>query len=568
MSGNGGHPAVLAGLLGLAEWNVPTVAVAAPQGGLIDVVADSVLLQFVLGCAAGAAVAGAASLIVDQVARVRAARTPSAPLDVRVPMTEVSDAQEPRPQRWSLGRLRSRGNDGDVESTGSLKRLRAGRVTIDRANLAQGERREPSAAIRRAARHASGTVVDTPPARRAARHFAVRAEEQATPETPARQAAHDESGVAVVEPVRGRHFAAAVAARQADVEALRQAEHRRQEQVGAHAEAPSGAEARRSRERALAQLPVIEAAQPSAAANPEKAASTSRSRAMRAAGARKATLRERMAQRTSSVREVLADRLSPEALWSIPRITRADGTVADVTPSWFDQTLAPVLASITGIGAKLEDTDQYVQLDTSAPEAGAAAPVASAPVPAGTASAPAANAPARVADVPTAGAGEPAAVREGKKSRTAYITERVAEVDRGVFPERRSAKDLEHEDVWEQALAAMGETIREETPVFQDVVGGPASIDDPDGIEDSTGFIPFRVPAGRPEVVDTETYIDYLLHDEISHNESRVVRRMAHNYLRVIEGGTNAHRGKRLRGDTGARPRGRHFAPASLAAQA
>ena len=133
----------------------------------------------------------------------------------------------------------------------------------------------------------------------------------------------------------------------------------------------------------------------------------------------------------------------------------------------------------------------------------------------------------------------------------------MAEVNEGMFPERRSADELEHNDVWEEALAAMGETIAQETPVFQDVVGGPSTIDDPDGLEGPTGFIPFRVPAAHPEVVDTETYVDYLLRDELSQNSAEVVRNSVHAHLRVIEGGTNPLR-LRTPGDTGTGAAARH----------
>ena len=51
--------------------------------------------------------------------------------------------------------------------------------------------------------------------------------------------------------------------------------------------------------------------------------------------------------------------------------------------------------------------------------------------------------------------------------------------------------------------------------------------------------------------MDTETYVDYLLADEFSHNPSAAVRRSSRDYLRVIEGGTQT---------SALRVRGRHMA--------
>ena len=152
-------------------------------------------------------------------------------------------------------------------------------------------------------------------------------------------------------------------------------------------------------------------------------------------------------------------------------------------------------------------------------------------------------------------------------ARASYISKHVAEVNVGMFPERRSASDLEHNDEWDMAIAAMNETIAQVSPTpFRDVVGGPSTIDDPDGLEAPTGFIPFRVPAAHPEVVDMETYVDYLLRDELTQNGSTVLRQSPHAHLRVIEGGTGnlgttgKLRQRRRTGETG-NITGRHFAP-------
>lgn len=59
-------------------------------------------------------------------------------------------------------------------------------------------------------------------------------------------------------------------------------------------------------------------------------------------------------------------------------------------------------------------------------------------------------------------------------------------------------------------------------------------------MEPQTAFIPFKTPGGHPEVVDTETYVDYLIEDEFSKNSSTVARRSSRRFLRLLEGGTQS----------------------------
>ena len=45
------------------------------------------------------------------------------------------------------------------------------------------------------------------------------------------------------------------------------------------------------------------------------------------------------------------------------------------------------------------------------------------------------------------------------RARSRIIARRVPEVNQGIYPAKRVASDLDHEDIWEAALAAMDETI-------------------------------------------------------------------------------------------------------------
>lgn len=537
------HPAVFAGLLGSAVWGVPTLALAMSPGEVVETIRSSLVLQFVIGCTAGAALAGLVTLVAEHHARKKES----------LPVIEQGEDQ------WSsssLNLFRSQIEEDD-DPTGDLGRFRTGQITIDfppvTPKRAAGERRRP----RHSASIASAHVNAKSPARRTGRHFAV----------PERQDSLVEnlfgSAAKAAEPARGRHFATAVSpassprpkraahfaqpaspahgshgegkAQQSDKRLAQEAKPESKASVPTQQNLTEKPELH-GRER-LATLPVIESryarpvkasvpvinAKPQEAIVPlQKSTLTTEEKADQTNRSLGITGRLRMRVR-KSVREVLSERLQRDALSGVPIITRADGTSTDINPTWFDQTLVPAIASLTGHG-RLEDTAERV---VSQPKQQAIAV-------------------------------DPADTAE----RATYISRHVAEVNEGIFPERRTARELEHEDVWEEALVNMSETIAQDTPVFQDMIGGPSTIDDPDGLEAPTSFIPFRVPAAHPEVIDTDTYVDYLLRDELSHNGSQTLRQSSHAHLRVIEGGTNPMRLRKSAGDSGpVRQRGRHFAP-------
>ena len=535
------HPAVFAGLLGSAVWGVPTLALAMSPEEMVEAVQSSLVLQFVIGCTAGAALAGLVTFIVERHARKKDG----------LPVIEHGEDQ------WSsssLNLVRSQIEEDD-DPTGDLGRYRTGQITIDFPPVTPKRSASEPRRPRHSASIASAHVNAKSPARRSGRHFAA-------PERPESLVDNLFGSVAkAAEPARGRHFAGAVASSPRPTRAAHFAKPAAPAH-GAHGKGKAPQSGRQLVEEAkpepkasvpaqqdltekpelhgrerLAALPVIESryarpvkasvpvinAKPQEAIVPlQKSNLTSEEKTGQTNRSLGITGRLRMRVR-KSVREVLSERLQRDALSGVPIITRADGTTTDINPTWFDQTLVPALASLTGHN-KLEDTAERT---VSQPKQ-------------------------QTINV------DPADTAE----RATYISRHVAEVNEGIFPERRTAKELEHEDVWEEALVNMSATIAQDTPVFQDMIGGPSTIDDPDGLEAPTSFIPFRVPAAHPEVIDTDTYVDYLLRDELSHNGSQTLRQSSHAHLRVIEGGTNPMRIRKSAGDSGpVRQRGRHFAP-------
>lgn len=234
---------------------------------------------------------------------------------------------------------------------------------------------------------------------------------------------------------------------------------------------------------------------------------------------------ERMAQRARGVREVLAERLDRDPFEDLPVIERADGTVGDVGTGWWNARLGDSVVYVGGKPAVQATSDELD--DTQSLHVPRwMGDVSPKPTHRGVVPSPRPNAAA--------------------KARAAVIAQSVAEVDQGMFPAKRSASELDHDDMWEQALSAMGERLEQMTPATPfagDAIGGIETIDDPEGLEGPTSFIPFRTPAGHPEVVDTETYVDYLIDDEFSHNRSQAARKSSRDYLHVIEGGSQSTEG-------------------------
>ena len=241
---------------------------------------------------------------------------------------------------------------------------------------------------------------------------------------------------------------------------------------------------------------------------------------------RRQTLKERMAARARGVADILADRLGGDRFEGLPIIERADGTVGDVGTSWWNARLGDSVRLVgdlsdqkSDVSADLSDLTVPGWMDDISQDA-AATPDAAA----------------------IQAEREAEAARRAANDRSISIAHAVATVDQCSYPEHRTIDDLDASDDWETALKAMGEKIAQygSAPVFADVVGGADTIDDPDTLEGPTGFIPFRTPAGHPEVVDTSTYVDYLIGDEFAQNKSKAARKSSRDYLRVIEGGSQA----------------------------
>ncbi len=252
------------------------------------------------------------------------------------------------------------------------------------------------------------------------------------------------------------------------------------------------------------------------------------------------TLARRMAITARGVAAVLGERLGGSMMEGIPVIQRADGTVADVGTTWWDEAIAASGHDAVEIGSSREVMVQPDEIRYTPKAGSSVSPDDTAP--------------------------QSAELRPAPKPALTFsqaAAKRLASIDMGRFPERRSAEELDgKQDVWAAALEALDERASDPLDlIFTDVVGDVDTLDEPDGLEMPTDFIPFRMPAGHPEVVDTDSYVDYLIRQEFTKNSSSAVRRNAREYLHVIEGGTAG-----MLRDAGARHarRGKHFKAESL----
>lgn len=271
------------------------------------------------------------------------------------------------------------------------------------------------------------------------------------------------------------------------------------------------------------------------------------------------TFAERMSARAKGVASVLSERLGAAKMEGLPVIARADGSVGDVGESWWDEAFGAdvrTVASASFGGQSVEDTMagnsavlftaqtpaeaaaaravwQSQQAVTPQPAAEPQAPTASQGTPTPRPAAPASDAPT----VRQQAQARPRSVRDELDARLGNPEE--------AFPEKKRYTD-EQQDLWAVALAALDERYEEQVnmaapaPAPAPMPASAEMLDEPEGLAADTAFIPFRPQAGHPEVVDTDSYVDLLVDQELARNESASVRRLARHkirdYFKVIDG--------------------------------
>ncbi|MCI5950439.1 MAG: hypothetical protein MRZ21_07150 [Coriobacteriaceae bacterium] len=510
-------PAICAGLAGVAAWATPTCANALTVLGQ-DVSRIDPGLSFAAGCIAGAVIASGTSLVVTRMAETRR----RAAVDSAGRMRGANG--QAAPSAWDMS-----GQD----ATGTLSSVGAGETSAAVASECQ-----PRHAARSTQRGMTGSWEQTGNIRvQPAPHVAAAASEGAT-----------------AAPVANNHAAPAASASGHTAPASATA----QGQKGTHYTVPS-------------HYGVMSDAEADAAWNSWLKGSDSVDYADVADDyVRKITLAERMAARAKGVASVLQERLGAAKMEGLPVIARADGSVGDVGEAWWDQAFGnevrPATASVAGMESVNEGLadNSAVLFCAQTPAAAAAAKdlwvaqaaqaaarqqspaPAQAAQPASSASAQPAQ-PATPQPAPSASAHPAPAAVEPRRDREVIAT-RLADPAEA-FPAQGQRWSDQQQDLWAVALAALDERTNEDIAMAAaNAVPAPSpasfdeELDEVDHLEPDTIFMAFKPQAGRPDVTDTDSYVDMLVDEELARNESKSVRKLAHHSIRkrfkVIDGGT------------------------------
>ena len=510
-------PAICAGLAGVAAWATPTCANALTVLGQ-DVSRIDPGLSFAAGCIAGAVIASGTSLVVTRMAETRR----RAAFDSAVRMRGAND--QAAPSAWDMS-----GQD----ATGTLSSGGAGETSA-----AVASEQQPRHAARSTQRGMTGSWEQTGNIRvQPAPHVAAAASEGATAAS-----------------VANNHTAPAASAsgHAAPASATAQKQKETRYTVPSHYGVMSDAEADAAWESWLKGSDSVDYAD------------------VAEDYVRKITLAERMAARAKGVASVLQERLGAAKMEGLPVIARADGSVGDVGEAWWDQAFGnevrPATASVAGMESVNEGLadNSAVLFCAQTPAAAAAAKdlwvaqaaqaaarqqstaPAKAAQPAPSASSQPAQ-PAAPQPAPSASA-HPASVAVEPRRDREVIATRLADPAEA-FPAQGQRWSDQQQDLWAVALAALDERTNEDIAMAAaNAVPAPSpasfdeELDEVDHLEPDTIFMAFKPQAGRPDVTDTDSYVDMLVDEELARNESKSVRKLAHHSIRkrfkVIDGGT------------------------------
>lgn len=510
-------PAICAGLAGVAAWATPTCANALAVLGQ-DVSRIDPGLSFAAGCIAGAVIASGTSLVVTRMAETRR----RAAVDSAARMRGAND--QAGPSAWDMS-----GQD----ATGTLSSGGAGETSA-----AVASEQQPRHAARSTQRGMTGSWEQTGNIRvQPAPHVAAAASEGAT-----------------AAPVANNYAAPAASAsgHTAPASATAQKQKETHYTVPSHYGVMSDAEADAAWDSWLKGSDSVDYAD------------------VAEDYVRKITLAERMAARAKGVASVLQERLGAAKMEGLPVIARADGSVGDVGEAWWDQAFGnevrPATASVAGMESVNEGLadNSAVLFCAQTPAAAAAAKdlwvaqaaqaaakqqstaPAKAAQPAAAASAQAAQ-PAAPQPAPSASA-QPASVAVEPRRDREVIATRLADPAEA-FPAQGQRWSDQQQDLWAVALAALDERTNEDIAMAAaNAVPAPSpasfdeELDEVDHLEPDTIFMAFKPQAGRPDVTDTDSYVDMLVDEELARNESKSVRKLAHHGIRkrfrVIDGGT------------------------------
>ncbi|GEM_PF-885388 len=241
------------------------------------------------------------------------------------------------------------------------------------------------------------------------------------------------------------------------------------------------------------------------------------------------TWSERMSQRARGVREVLSERLGKDQMDDLPVIKRADGSVGDVGTDWWERAVGKDISRDLTIPI----SEDYSVAQDDVDNIPFRASVISNRI--GFETADLAQAQRSLKAEETIHVQQGSAM-DSRPSR-ASISSRIPQIDEGLYPEHREVGETDKDAMWKSALEALDEKDPAPKPDagFANVVTSDSTLDDDDVFEQPTAAIPFNRGIRQPQPIDTESYVDAILQDEMAKSASGASD--AHDYLKVIDGG-------------------------------
>ena len=237
------------------------------------------------------------------------------------------------------------------------------------------------------------------------------------------------------------------------------------------------------------------------------------------------SFRERMASRARGAAEVLKERLGGDPMEGLPVIPRADGTVGDVGTSWWNTRVGEKnIARDFGITAiEAEAIPDEFSSRTFRP----------------------------IANHTDMAVGTKTRAEEVRGSKNdnfdgcdeVSVADRVAFVDQGMFPEKRTVSELSHKDDWELALDALDAKLGHDThnvtcnPI--EVIPATSGIATQSGASTSVGT---SGSLGNSDYIRS-TYIEHLVADveeEMQRAAKKEEQRPTRELFRLIDGGTHS----------------------------
>lgn len=494
MTSRHASPAICAGLAGVAAWVTPTCANALTVLGQ-DVSRIDPGLSFAAGCVAGAVIASGTSLVVTRMAETRR----RAAVDSAGRMRGANG--QAAPSAWDMS-----GQD----ATGALSSGGAGETPA-----AVASEHQPRHAVRSTQRGMTGSWEQTGNIR--------------VQPAPHADAAASEGETAT--PVTSNHVAPA------------------------STEATAGQRQKETRYTVPSHYGTMNDAETDAAWDSWLKGSDTVDYADVAEDyVRKITFAERMAARAKGVASVLQERLGAAKMEGLPVIARADGSVGDVGEAWWDQAfgneMRPATASVAGMESVNEGLadNSAVLFCAQTPAAAAAAKDLWAAQAAQAAAGQQSAAPTQASRPAATASARPASVAVEPRRDREVIATRLADPAEA-FPAQGQRWSDQQQDLWAVALAALDDRTNEDIAMAAaNAVPAPSpasfdeELDEVDHLEPDTIFMAFKPQAGRPDVTDTDSYVDMLVDEELARNESKSIRNLAHRGIRkrfkVIDGGT------------------------------